>query len=701
MAGIRKFLPGSNPVSGSVLFIAALLILSVFYRYHKTLFYPPQSIHAWRQSDCASLTLNYYKEGMKFFSPHIHLLASDNGTSGYAATSEVPLLYYGTAVLYKLFGPHEFLIRLLNLLIFLSGLFYLFRLFREILGDYFWSFSLALLLFTSPLLIYYGNNYLTNAPALALGIIGFYHFFRFHREGRTASLALSAVFYFLAGSFKITGLFLLFAILAYLLLEWMGLLTGSRQKGMTEAGIRRILPYLVVLLPIIAWLVYAARYNSIHNTTHFSTTIFPIWHMDAEGIRGVLARMQEIWLPSYFNRFTLLLCGLLALSIPLNYRHIHPLLSGLTLLLLPVIILYVLFQFWTFRDHDYYLINLYILVVLVIISAAEGLLTRFPRVMKYYGIKILFALFLLMNIHYARGKYSERYSGWMNENSSFVVFREIKDKLPEFGVHPEDTVICLPGTSQLALYLVDMKGWTAYVDARYNRAEPIYYNRDSSGIEQSIRRGAKYLLIMGMDEIYRNPWLSDFTHDLAGKYGEIMVFNLLSTERNFYAGNRPLKLLITCDMESLSADGVRFRSSADSVDLKHGITRSGDMAFSGDYSSKLSTSYPFSLTRTFPQVHSGESFSLSAWLYDPEDRCRIVASGPDPEEFYYSRRQIDVADSMGWRRIITDFVVPPEMEGRELKIYLHYPGADSAYVDDYTITYFGRPGTVQADDITL
>lgn len=146
-------------------------------------------------------------------------------------------------------------------------------------------------------------------------------------------------------------------------------------------------------------------------------------------------------------------------------------------------------------------------------------------------------------------------------------------------------------------------------------------------------------------------------------------------------------------MESLSADGVRFRSSVDSLDLKFGITRSDDMAFSGEHSSKLSAEYPFSLTSTFPQVRSGESFSISAWLYDPEDRCRIIASGPDPEEFYYSRRQIDVADSLGWRRIITGFIVPSEMDGRDIKVYMHYPGADSAFVDDFTIMYFGRPGT--------
>ena len=185
----------SNPLTFRIVFIAVLLLLSVYYQYHKTIFYPPQSVHAWRQADCASLALNYYKHGMNFFHPQIHLLVSDNGTSGYTATSEIPLFYYSAAILYKIFGAHEFLIRLMNLLIFFCGIYYLFRLLYKLLKDYFWSGALAILFVTSPLLVYYANNYLTNASALALGIIGLYHFYSFYEHKRRSSLYYSAMFY--------------------------------------------------------------------------------------------------------------------------------------------------------------------------------------------------------------------------------------------------------------------------------------------------------------------------------------------------------------------------------------------------------------------------------------------------------------------------------------------------------------------------
>ena len=118
----RGFFRSSNSGLYTILFILVILILSGYYQYHKTLFYPPQSVHAWRQADCASLTLNYYKYGMKFFNPRIHLLMADNGTSGYCSPSEIPIFYYTVAVLYKLFGVNESIIKLINLLIFLTGL---------------------------------------------------------------------------------------------------------------------------------------------------------------------------------------------------------------------------------------------------------------------------------------------------------------------------------------------------------------------------------------------------------------------------------------------------------------------------------------------------------------------------------------------------------------------------------------------------
>ncbi|HBO76234.1 MAG: hypothetical protein A2W97_11745 [Bacteroidetes bacterium GWE2_40_63] len=93
---MKKHLP-------SLIFILLLVAIGFMYRYHQTLFYQPQSVHKWRQSDCASIALNYYQGGMHFFQPETHNLTSDGGITGKAFTSEVPFLYFGVALLYNFF----------------------------------------------------------------------------------------------------------------------------------------------------------------------------------------------------------------------------------------------------------------------------------------------------------------------------------------------------------------------------------------------------------------------------------------------------------------------------------------------------------------------------------------------------------------------------------------------------------------------
>jgi len=168
-----------------LLFIVLLIGISYYYQYDEILFKRPQSIHYWRQADCASIALNYYQGGMDFFHPQVHNLTSDNFTTGYASTSEMPILYYSVAVLYHLFGYREFLFRLLNLLIFLTGLFYLYKLFYNLLKQQFWAMVLPILIFTSPVLVYYANNFLSNSAALGVVFIAWYHFMEFYRSKNT------------------------------------------------------------------------------------------------------------------------------------------------------------------------------------------------------------------------------------------------------------------------------------------------------------------------------------------------------------------------------------------------------------------------------------------------------------------------------------------------------------------------------------
>lgn len=97
-----------------------------------------------------------------------------------------------------------------------------------------------------------------------------------------------------------------------------------------------------------------------------------------------------------------------------------------------------------------------------------------------------------------------RYSEPINDFESNAAIYSITPYLRQIGIQAEDRVISIPDFSHASLYLMNQKGWTEYTDARFNTGTKIPYNQDSAGIQLSISRGAKYLIINGISEIHKN-----------------------------------------------------------------------------------------------------------------------------------------------------------------------------------------------------
>jgi len=91
-------------------------------------------MHMWRQADCLSFAKNYLENGFQFFKPSVHCTTSDNNNQ---TVSEFSIIYYFVALIWKVFGQHEFIFRLINMIIVFIGLYYLFKLSYSILSDHF------------------------------------------------------------------------------------------------------------------------------------------------------------------------------------------------------------------------------------------------------------------------------------------------------------------------------------------------------------------------------------------------------------------------------------------------------------------------------------------------------------------------------------------------------------------------------------
>ena len=507
-----KFITSINP---NIRFFFFLFLFAVIYTYPSVFLKRPQSVHHWRQSDCASLALNYYQDGMRFFQPQTHNLTSLGATSSYSAPSEIPIAYYSVAILYKIFGYHDYIFRLFNTMIFFLGLFYLFKSCLLLFKDFFWAAATSLLFFTSPVLVFYGNNFLSDTPAFAFALIAWYFFIRFYQDKQPKDIYISMLFFLLAGANKISALISLVAITALFSAELLRLFKLKSEAKVFSKPFQFVLPVLIVFGIIASWVFYAKGFNLEHNSVYFSTRIIPIWDLDSSQIQAVISNVKGLWLNQYFHRYTLIFIAAALLFSIVFAKKANRFVFLTTLVLLVGVIIYAVLWFPTFKDHDYYTINLYILLVFILINFVIVLKNRFPKAFNSLILKLIFGGFLLFNVNHARLEMYGRYNGWWTEYPEYKDYHEISPYLRSIGIQPMDTVVCLPDMTHFTLYLMNQRGWTGCLG----------YNSDSAGIAQSISKGADYLILHG-EETLNREYLQSFLKYQIGEFNSVKIYNL-------------------------------------------------------------------------------------------------------------------------------------------------------------------------------
>lgn len=513
---MKQLLAKIKAINPKIWFVLLLLIFALNYDYVSVLNKRPQSVHHWRQADCASLALNYYQNGMNFFQPQTHNLTSLGNTSGYAAPSEIPFGYYFIAILYSIFGYNDIIYRLVNTLIFLIGIYYLFRTFDILLKDSFWAISASLLFFTSPVLVYYGNNFLTDINALSISFIAWYFFFKYYLNSLPKYLYLSMLFFFLAASYKITALISLATICIIFAIELIGVCKfGKEKQKLFKHPIQTIILFTAVFAMIGAWVLFAKAYNAKYASGYFSTTIFPLWEMTTGDIDKVITNIKELWLPQYFHKITLYLLGGLLIINTILIRKANRIINISSIIILLFSIIFSILWFATLRDHDYYIINLYILPIFIILNALALLKENYPKIFQSLALKILFSIVLILNFYHAKTQQYERYNGWWNEYHEYKDYHTITPYLRSIGINPLDTIISLPDYSHFTLYLTNQRGWTHCLGL----------NQDSTAIALSIKKGAKYLISHDSTTIHK-PYLNSFTKHQIGEYNSIKIYDL-------------------------------------------------------------------------------------------------------------------------------------------------------------------------------
>jgi hypothetical protein len=333
---------------------------------------------------------------------------------------------------------------------------------------------------------------------------------------------------------------------------------------------------------------------------------------------------------------------------------------------------------------------MYILPVLIVISTFDILKRNYYRIFNSLSVKVAFSLFQLFNTYYAYQKINDRYDGWMNDYAETKDIYSITPYLRQIGVLPTDTVISIPDMSHVSLYLMNQKGWTQYSDARFGKEKQIRYNQDSTGIQRSIDKGAKYLIINGIAELYNNAYLHNYCSNLAGRYNNVLIFNLRDKKKNFSIKGQVIDKIYKCNAELLSEDHKSFISDSDSTFLfQNGETRSAVFARSGKYSCKLSESSPYGMTARFNNLKFGESITIIVWRKkDDKSAGGIIASANSEKPYYNGEYTIIDTDPGGWEKLSMEVFITAELAGQELTVYVYNPNPKAAFYDDLEITRY-------------
>ncbi len=520
------------------IYVFLIIFIGLFYLmgYQKVASKGPFSRHSYRQSDSYAFALNYYYENNRFLEPSVLCVIEDKGGK---AVSEFPGIYYITAKIWKVTGVNPLVLRLIDLILLFIGLFYLYKLSNEILNDHFWAALVSLLMFSSPLLGYYGFNFIPNIPALGLALIATYYYYKYHASSKVQFLVLSTILFSIGALLKISSLFAFLAINAVCFLQNIRHIKQNSKALLLQLG-----SVLFLFIVVFSWYAFAKDYNSKNLDGLFRQDTIPIWSLSSEHIHQILNVVYTNTIIYLLNPFALItLAGLFIVSVVL-WKKTNTTLLLITSILFLGISMFILLFFEAMDAHEYFLIDATVIIpaiILTFLTTMKGLsIKTFNSTTTKSLAFILLAFSLNYDIVVTRDHFNPKdkmvtyniplpkrvqdywdycYWDWELHRGKF---EGITPYLRSLGIKFEDKVISIPDESpNITLTMLQQKGFTDYH----------YWNnyQGARRTERKIELGAKYLIVQGDENLLRDD-VAPFISNQIGEYNGIKIYRLKNKE---------------------------------------------------------------------------------------------------------------------------------------------------------------------------
>ncbi len=459
-------------------FIVCFTVLAIVTQY-KYINEFPSHIHAWAQSDRYALSIGFTENGMDLFHPKTHYLnpspedRTDTREHGITAV-DFPIHDYMVAVVMKVTGskaPWTF--RLYTLIYTIVGMFFLYLLIKSITQKPTLGVLGAIVVFISPVYVYYAAGFLPTIPSLANLIIGYYFYFRFIDAQKTKHLLLALLFVTLAAMARTP-----FAIFLIGIAVHEGFLFARGWFKNTRLLITDALYRLGGFATAFGiFFLYRAYNNSLAEKYGSMFLGEPMPPDDFDNIKQIAGNVWERWIDQYLSIYQYLILALLVITV--GYGLISKKLSpnrAQRNLALHVFIIgigacgYAYLMLKQFSNHDYYFLDSFYPVVIlfvVLLFTFINFKSKTTNLIVIIGISIL----SLGGIyHVAKTQEERRITGsWDRVQMTIDNFTESESFLDKQNVSKDDRILVIDSYStNIPFILMNRDGYAVMTTSEEN-----------------------------------------------------------------------------------------------------------------------------------------------------------------------------------------------------------------------------------------
>lgn len=650
----------------ATLLMLIILIGGSFFLFSDSMSEYPSYVHAWTQIDRLALAMNFQENGFDFFHPATYNLLTKDGVT----QVDFPIHDYLIAVFSSLFNSDlVFTFRFYNLIYSLIGLFFFFRLALLITKSDRRAVWATTFLFSLPVLVYYQNGFLPSVPSFANFLIGLYALMHYHQSQKHKHFYWAVLFMTLAALSRSPFFIFLFALLIQRIVLY------YRAKSIRW---KELIPLFLGIAFFIAYFCYnqslAAQYG-----TMFLTEL--LYVNSPESFVSIVTTAVDRFGKEIMSPFhAILLLGLLVTVIAQikDKQKFDPKWTALSLyfiISLFGILLYFLLMGKQFADHDYYYIDaFYPLLVMVLLLGLSKL--EIPK--KWYtSVGVLCGIFFFYFFSHANSIQEKRYTPPYDDRIDYTyhVYQRAKQDLKSWGIEKSDTLLVLDAVSTNMPFTI----WK-------NRG----YTLLNSG-EKTVKAALdtlKYEYVVLLDSNFVGDTYQDYPElinrlELVHHNGELGVYKQSKENNpaNFFE-----------HFHYFAEDDFDGQSTLDSTTLAWAKIEKTDSLYGKSFSIPFDYEYALSIKKQLPKLNTNKPLEVLVLAdYQPlgdTAQIQLVCSHADYYQVQYLQNFITEVDE--WQQKLFRFQIPPEKlrSKEEISVYFWNPEKDNIYIDNYKILMY-------------